>query len=261
MDRLIAVIKMPKRKIAISFGLVNIPAFMNRATKSHDMKFNLLCKKSGKRVRYKKVCPECENAGPEDLVKGYQYADDEYVVLTEEELEKIKSEKDKMINIYAFVKPDTIDPIYFDTSYFLSPQETGIKAFSLLYDALSSLKYWAVAKCVLTVKETLIVLRPYQGGFLMSTLFYHDELVEKEAIKLPKTDKKEVEMAKSLIKALVGKFEPEKYHDEYQKKLEKAVADKIAGKKIVRAKKTTARNGESLMAALRKSIEGLGGQA
>lgn len=250
---------MPKRKTAISFGLVSIPVFMDRAVKDHDVRFNLLCRKSGKRVRYQRVCPECPDAKPDDLVKGYQYSDDQYVVLSEEELDRLKSEKDKMVTIVAFVKPSSIDPLYFDTSYFLSPQESGVKAFTLLLEAMESLKCWALAKSVLSHKETLIAIRPYEGGFLMSTLFYHDEIKAMADVRKAKADRRELEMAKGLIKAMEGKFEPQKYRDEYQRKLEKAIEDKIAGRKIVRAKKTRgSASQDSLMAALKKSLEGTG---
>ena len=244
-------------KGAITFGLVFIPITLSLSVKEHDIGFNLLEKKTKSRVKYQKTCVDCNNkiVKSEDIVKGYQYEKGKYVVFSDEDFEKIKTAKDKNITIEQFVDIDEIDPIYFDKAYYVKP--TGAdKAYHVLLKAMESEKKAGIAKTVLGTKETLVLLRAHDGQMLVNTLYFHSEIQSAPAIEKPKITKKEIDLAKNLIHQMSGKFEPEKYKDEYHIKLQKAIKRKIAGNEVVEGKqeKEPVRI-INLMEALQKSLK------
>lgn len=248
---------MPSRKLVISFGMVSIPILLEKAVRSHDIHFNLLCKDSGVRVEYKKVCPGKKDCTQDDLIKGYEYADGEYVTLTKEELAKLKSKKDEMINIICFVKPYSVDPVYFADPYLLSPQKAGVKPYDLLLAAMRETKLWAIAKSVLNSREMLMLLRAEKTGLLLQTLHYADEVTREEEYKVGALKKEEVAMAKALIKAMDKPFNINDFKDEYKERLEKAIESKMNGKKITKPKEEQQLKSNSIMDAMKNSISHL----
>ena len=244
-------------KGAITFGLVYIPITLSLSVKQQDIGFNMLEKKTKSRVKYKKTCVDCNNkeVKNEDIVKGYQYEKDKYVIFTNEDFEKIKTPKDKNITIEQFVNLDEIDPIYFDKAYFVKPVGAD-KAFHVLLKAMESEKKAGIAKTVLGTKETLILLRVRDGKMLVNTLYFYSEVQEAPKIENKKIAKKEVDLAKNLINQMSGKFEPQKYKDEYYNRLKKAIKRKIAGNEIVETKEDKEPvKIINLMEALQKSLE------
>lgn len=224
-------------KGAITFGLVYIPITLSLSIKEHDIGFNMLEKKTKSRVKYKKTCVDCNDkeVKNEDIVKGYQYDKDKYVVFTNEDFEKIKTPKDKNITIEQFVNLDEIDPIYFDKAYYVKPVGAD-KAFHVLLKAMETEKKAGIAKTVLGTKETLILLRVRNGVMLVNTLYFEAEVQKTPEISKQKISKQELDLAKNLINQMSGKFEPAKYKDEYFIRLQKAIKRKIAGNEIVESK-------------------------
>lgn len=244
---------------AISFGMVHIPVGLYTATQDNDIHFNQLCKEDGSRVRYKKVCASCgKEVGAGDIVKGFEYEPGKYVTMTDDDFEKAKSEKDKTIHILHFTDLPNIRPIYFDKTYHAIPEQGGDKAFELLRRAMKDENKIAVAKTVMGTKEKLLALIPTDSGILIETLLFADEVKEapKEAAH-PEVSEAELQMAKTLIGAMVKEFEPEQYKDEYREKLWEIINGKIQGKEVVAPKETVA-NVIDLMEALKQSLSRVG---
>ena len=245
---------------AISFGMVHIPVGLYTATQDNDIHFNQLCKADGSRVKYKKVCASCgKEVGSKDIVKGFEYEPNKYVTLTDEDFEKAKSEKDKSIQILHFTDLQNVHPIYFDKTYHAIPEQGGDKAYELLRRAMLEEKKIAVAKTVLGTKEKLLALIPTEHGLLVETLFFADEIKDapKEPANVQVADN-ELQMAKTLIGAMVKPFEPEQFKDEYREKLWEIINGKIQGKEIVVSDDTVEYNVINLMDALKQSLEEAG---
>lgn len=244
-------------KGAISFGLVYIPITLSLCVRENDIGFNMIDKKTMSRIKYKKTCVDCneKEVKNENIVKGYQYEKDKYVIFEDKDFEKIKSPKDKNITIERFVKLSEVDPIYFDKSYYVSP--TGAdKAFLLLLGAMEKQKMAGLAKTVLGTKETLVLIRAQGGNMIINTLFFYDEIQAAPTYKKAEVSKQEMELAKTLINQMSGKFEPQKYHDEYAEKVRRAIKAKVAGNKVVVSsdEKAPARV-INIMEALQKSLK------
>ena len=219
-------------KGTISFGLVNIPVKMHAATENKDIKLRQLHKKCKTPIKYEKTCPNCdEEVKNEDIVKAYEYSKDKFIILDEEELEALQKEQtDKAVEIIDFVKLSDIDPIYFEKSYYLSPNEGGSKAYGLLRNALKDTKKIGVAKMMIRSKEQLAVIRVYANTLVVETIHYPDEVRNvKEVPNVPakvETVKKELDTAKMLIEQLTTKFDPEKYKDDYRTALLELIEEK-----------------------------------
>ena len=199
-------------KTAIEFGLVYIPISLHACVKSHDIGFNMLYKKTKQRIKYRKTCEDCPaNISNDDIVKGYEYQPGKYVTLSDEELEKIKSPKDKSIAIVEFVRQSEIDPIFYDRAFYAAPKGAD-KAFLLLLKALEEEKMVAIAKTVLGTKEQLVCLRAENGKMILSTLHFSDEIQEAPALKSSQLSKTELDLAKNLIKNMASHFQTEKCH-------------------------------------------------
>lgn len=247
-------------KSAISFGLVHIPVSLNTATQDIDVHFNQLHKEDNSRIRYKKTCAHCgKEVGTSDIVKGFEYEKDQYVICTDEDFEKIKTEKDRTMQIIHFTSLDTISPVYFDKTYQAVPLAGGEKAFELLRQAMMNKQVVAIAKVVLGTKDTLIALIPRKDGLLCQTMFFADEVKALPNYTKPEVDTAQLNMAETLISGMIQDFTPEQYKDEYQGKLKDLIAQKIAGKEVVTAASTEqpadGGNVIDLMEALQKSIE------
>lgn len=245
-------------KSAIAFGLVYVPVTLHPCIKNNDIGFNMLYKKTGERIKYKKTCENCpENISQDDIVKGFQYEKDKYITLTDKELEKIKSEKDKSIDISEFVKLDEIDPIYYDRAFYVVP--TGAdNAFKLLLKALEDEGKVGIAKTVLGSKESIVALRVIKGQMVLNTLYFYEE-VQQNPIKLSNNTVKDAELklAKTIIKGMTDKFDAKQFKDEYREKLMKAIESKINGEEIKTLRYPKRNNLVNIMDALKKTAVNL----
>lgn len=249
-------------KGSISFGLVNIPIKLHTATEDKDIKLRTLHNKCHAPIKYEKICSVCEEeVKPDDIVKAYEYTKGKFVVLDNEDLEKLKKEnEEKAVEIIDFVKMEQIDPIYFDRSYYMSPNEGGSKAYSLLRKALQESQKVGLARIIIRSKEQLAVIRVYENTLVMETIHYPDEVRKSGDVpNVPSEDKvtkKELDTAILLIDQLTSEFEPEKYTDEYRTALLELIESKRSGKEIVTAAtKEAPSNVTDLMAALQASID------
>lgn len=244
-------------KGAISFGLVHIPVSLYTATQDNDIRLNQLHKDDNQRIRYKKVCGHCgKEVTTSDIIKGYEYDQDKYAIITDDDFEKIKTEKDKTIQILHFANLDEINPMYFYKSYHAVPDVGGDKAFELLRTAMKEENKVAIAKTVMGTQEALLTIIPTEEGILIETMYYEDEIKEiPKAITHFELNDAELKMAKTLINTMVKPFNPELYEDEYQIKLRELIEKKISGKEIVTVKQEPQNNVIDLMEALKASIE------
>lgn len=249
-------------KGTISFGLVNIPVKMHAATENKDVPLRQLHKECKSPIKYEKVCPVCEKeVGNDDIVKAYEYAKNKFVVLDEDDLAALKKEQeDKAVEIIDFVKLEDIDPIYFEKSYYLSPNEGGSKAYGLLRKALEETGKIGVAKMMIRSKEQLAVIRVYKNTIVVETIHYPDEVRDvKEVPNVPEnveTAKKELDSAKMLIEQLTTEFNPEKYQDEYRTALLELIEERKNADKMTTAKdKPKPDNVTDLMEALQASLD------
>lgn len=247
---------MPNIHSNISFGLVNIPIVMNPIIKNNDTSFNQLHQKCLNRIQYVKYCPHCKIPIKEnEIIKGYEYEKGEYLTFDKTELNKLRPENEKEIEIISFVPIEEIDPSYFEKSYMLEA-ETKSKAYLLFCEALKKTKRVAVAKTVLGSKFYYCILRFTAYGIIMTTLFFEEEVLLPNEQISGKVNDKELDLAIKLIESLKGNFEPEKYKDEYQDNIKNAIDDKLNGKTIKSKKKKPKTQVSDLMEALEKSLKG-----
>lgn len=248
---------MVTRKSVITFGMVAIPIAMYTATQDNDIHFNQLHKADNSRIRYKKTCAHCgKELMSEDIVKGFEYEKDQYVVITDEEIEKIKTEKEKSIQILHFAQLNQISPVYYDKTYQAAPEVGGEKAFELLRSALMAEQKIAIGKTVMGAKDTLMAIIPREDGILISTMFYADDIrgLQKQYAK-PEVSEQELNMAKMLINSMDTPFDSAKYKDEYKAKLHELIETKISGKEIVAAEPESRGKVIDLMEALKASVK------
>jgi DNA end-binding protein Ku len=245
---------------AISFGLVNVPVKLFTAARSKDIGFNQLHEKDGARIQMKRVCSEDGEEVPfSEIVKGYEVSPDHYVMITPEELDALAPEVTKGIEIEEFVDLADIDPIYYESSYYLAPDKSGMKAYGLLVKAMQEAGKVAIGRVVLRSKQYVVALRPAGNALCMSTLYFSDEVVSQDSLdNVPQDlsfDKRELAMAQQLIGALSEKFDPEKYQDDYREKVLNLIERKSEGEEIVLQPRTEAKpKVVDLMAALEASI-------
>ncbi len=250
-------------KGSISFGLVNIPIKMFTATEDKDIRFKYLHKECNTPIKYKKTCPTCnKEVTPDEIVKGFEYEPGRYVIINEQDFEAVKTEVNaRTIEILDFVNLSEIDPIYFDKSYYLSPQEIGAggKAYNLLRQAMNDSNKIAIAKITIRNRQTLAVLRVYNNVLVLETIFFPDEVRDTNLIPgLPENmsvDEKELDIAEKLIENLSSDFEPAKYTDDYREALKALIEKKIMGQEIEVAPEAPERNVIDLMEALQASIK------
>ena len=248
---------MPAIKTVLSFGLVAIPVALHTATQENDIGFRQLHKDDERRIRYKKVCEGCgREVRQADIVKGYEYEKDRHVVVTDAELEAIKTEKEKAIQILHFVEAGEIESICYARAYYALPEPGGEKAFELLRAALEKEGKTAIGKTVLGTKETLMAILPRDDGMTVQTLFFADEIKDMpKAYAPPKTNPQELSMARKLIQTMDAPFDFADYHDEYQARLRDLLEGKLSGEKTAVKRKSAQVNVADLMDAFRQSIE------
>jgi DNA end-binding protein Ku len=248
---------MVSRKSVITFGMVAIPIAMYTATQDNDIHFNQLHKEDNSRICYKKTCAHCgKEITTGDIVKGFEYDDDKYVVVTDEEIEKIKTEKEKSIQILHFAQLNQISPVYYEKTYQVVPEAGGEKAFELLRAALMGEQKIAIGKTVMGTKDTLMAIIPREDGVLISTMYYADDIREfQKQYNKPDVSEAELNMAKMLINSMDTPFDSSKYKDEYQTRLHELIESKISGKEIVASEPDSTGKVLDLMEALKASVE------
>ncbi|NLX02271.1 MAG: Ku protein [Syntrophomonadaceae bacterium] len=248
-------------KGAVSFGLVNIPVKMYVATENKDIKFNYLHQECMSPIQYRKYCPRCEREiNSEEIVRGYEYQKGNYVVINEEDLERIPLENTKTIDILDFVNLQQVDPIYFEKSYYLEAAPGGEKAYSLLIEAMNKTERVAIARVIIRTKQSLAALRVKDKVLLMETIFYPDEIRSpaglSPGLEAAKLHENEIKMAVNLIENLSVDFEPGKYQDEYRQALRELIDAKIVGKEVVNAPAVSDKGKVvDLMEALQASVK------
>jgi DNA end-binding protein Ku len=244
----------------LSFGLVSIPVKVYPAVEEKEISFRLLHRDCHTPIVYARRCPSCgKDLDPEEIVRGYEYARGQFVVLTQEELDSLPLPTTKTIEISDFVRLEEIDPIYFSRPYYLAPQEAGKKAFALLHRAMADAGKAALAKVALRQRESLVCVRVYGKGFLLETMLYADEIRRLEF--LPELDypqeldPRELAMAGKLVDTLSAPFDPTRYRDDYRNALEELISNKITGREVVAAPAPPPEKVVDLMEALKASIE------
>jgi DNA end-binding protein Ku len=246
----------------LSFGLVSIPVKMYTAASAGGVSFNLLHEKCGGRIKQQQICPACNNQvlDRSALVKGYEFAKDQYVRFTEEELKQLETESTQSIDIEEFVPLQEVDPIYFEKTYYLGPDKGGDKAYRLLSDAMVKSGRVALAKFVMRGKENLVLIRASQNGLMLHTMYFADEIrdfseINKGADAAVKPG--ELALANKLIEELSNdEFKPEAYHDEYRGRVLSIVESKVEGKEITAVAPQEQRTQViDLMEALKQSLD------
>ena len=243
---------------SISFGLVTIPVKLFGATESKDITFHLLHSTCGTRLKQLRWCPTDEVEVPwNETLRGYEYAKDRYVQLTDEDFEKLPLPSKHTIDIAAFVKDEEIDPVYYEHSYFLQPDERAEKPYALLLKALEQKHLVAIATITIRKKEQLCALRPRAGTLMLETLYYPDEVRQQEGVDLDKArlSDRELDMAHTLIDLLRKPFEPNEYKDHYREALAELIDAKLEGKEVVTAPPAKEARVIDLADALRRSVE------
>jgi DNA end-binding protein Ku len=241
----------------LTFGLVSFPVRLFSAARSETISFNLLHKDDNSRIRQVTYCQaEDKPVSRNELVKGYEYEKEHYVVIEDEDIKKVAPKTAKVMEILEFVKADQVDPIYLESSYYVAPDEGGEKPYALLFQALKESKYYALAKVAMHNREHIIILRPGSKGILSHTMYYQDEIRQVEEFRTDTSlvKDKELDMAKMLISSLEADFEPQKYHDTYRDNLQKMIEAKIEGKKVVATPAAHVAPVIDIMEALKKSL-------
>src|SRR4051794_4954794 len=247
--------------LTVSFGLVSIPVKLYSATESSKaISFNLLHKGCGSRLKQQYVCLKEEVVVPrDDMVKGYEFAKDQYVLFNAEELKALEETGTHMAEITEFVPVESIDPVYFDKAYYLAPDKGGAKPYALLAKALAESGRCALGRWAARGKQYIVMIRPVQQGLVMQQLLYAGEVRSIQEIEIPQTEVKDVELklAKQLIDAQTNEaFDPAQYTDDVRARVEKAIEQKVEGQEITMTEAPEATAQEiDLMEALRASLE------
>ncbi|HEX16136.1 MAG TPA: Ku protein [Deltaproteobacteria bacterium] len=249
-------------------GLVTIPVKLYNAVKKHTIQFSLLHKECGTKIKQQRVCPTCGRVvSNEELVRGYQYGKDRWIVVTDEEIERAKKETTDALEIVKFVADDAIPPLYYSDAHYLAPDgEVAKEAFALFHRAMRETGKVALAKVVMRNREQLMALRPFDGSLLALTIHYAEEILDMREIEglggleEVKVDQAALEMAKALIENLSGEFEPEQYHDEYTQTLLEIIKAKAEGQEVKVEPKAEAAKVIDLMEALKQSLMATGAE-
>ncbi len=242
----------------LTFGLISVPVRLFAAARREHVSFNMLHGVCGTRIKQQLYCPTCERVVERnEIVKGYEVSKDTYVVVEPDELQKIAPPSERNMNIVQFVKLDEVDPIYFDTSYWVLPDDPGRKAYALLVHALERSGYAAIAQVAMHNREYLVIVRPREHGLTLHTAYYKNELNELPEygqVTAEEARPQEIELAERLIENLAAPFRPEEFHDEYQKRVHELIEAKREGKPVKAVKPPAAAPVVDLMEALQRSL-------
>jgi DNA end-binding protein Ku len=243
----------------LTFGLISIPIRLFSAARSERIGLNQLHSVCKTRIRMPLFCPHCERqVERSEIVKGYEYEKDQYVLFSEDELDKIEPESARTMEILEFVKVDEIDPLYFDASYYVTPEEEGKKAYQLLLEAMETSGYAAIAKLTMHQREHIVVVRPRAKGMTLHTMYYTNEI--RQVAEYGRTDSgahpkdAEKKLATQLIESLAAPFEPDKYKDQYMESMKNMIEAKRQGHEIAEVAHPKLAPVIDLMDALKKSI-------
>ncbi len=249
---------------SVSFGLVNVPVKLFNAVQRKNVTFNQLHAEDHGRIQQKRVCSiDGDEVAFEEIVKGYEFSPGQYVVVTNEELESLAAKKTKTIEVEQFIDAAEIDPLMFDSSYYVAPATGAGKSFRLMVDAMREAGKVGIGRFVLRQKEHLVALRVQGDALILVTLVYADEVVSTDALEdagdiQGKVTDRELAMAQQLIGMLAAPFQPERYHDEYREQLIDLIERKVAGEEISLAPPPKAPKAvPDLMAALQASVDAL----
>jgi DNA end-binding protein Ku len=239
--------------------LISIPIRLFSAARSERISLNQLHNVCKTRIRMPLFCPQCDKQVPRnEIIKGYEYEKDQYVLFDEAELDKIEPQSARAMEILEFVKVDEIDPLYFDASYYVTPEDEGKKAYQLLLAAMEESGYAAIAKLTMHQREHIVVVRPRAKGMTLHTMYYTSEI--RQVAEYGQSDKtvepkpQEKKLAEQLIESLAAKFEPEKYKDQYQEGMRAMIEAKQQGLEVAEAPHPKLAPVIDLMEALKKSI-------
>src|ERR1700691_6106655 len=248
----------------LTFGLISMPVRLFSGARSSGISFNMLHRTDKVRVKQQYICP-LENGVVDgsDIVKGYEFRKDEYIVIEPEEIKKIEPQTAKTMEILEFVKTTDVDPVYFESSYYMMPEEAGRRPYALLTKALEESEYVAIAKITMQNREYTVFLRPHEGGMMLHTMYYAEEVRKVEGFGPPDVELKdaEVKVAHQLIEALAAEWDPEKYHDTFQDNLKKLIETKLEGGEVAAVEKPKKLAPVvDLMAALKQSLAQMEGR-
>jgi DNA end-binding protein Ku len=240
----------------VSFGLVSFPVRLHAAARNNTLQFHILHKKDLSRVREVFYCrAEDKPLQPDDLVKGFEVSKDEYVVVDDAELAKIAPKSAKVMDILQFVQAEEFDPVFMDKSYHVLPDGDVLKPYALLRAAMEKRRQFAIAKLTMHNREHIVVLRPSGEELMLHTMFFADEIQKVEVMATSaKVSDKELKLAFQLIDTLSGKFQPEKFHDEYQANLERLIEQKQKGERVRAVAYERPRPAVNILEALQKSL-------
>ncbi len=242
----------------VTFGLISIPVRLFAAARSERVSFNQIHEKCGSRIKQQIFCPTCERVVERnELVKGYEVEKNHYVFVEDEEIKKIAPASGDTMEILEFVKANQVDPIYFDASYFMVPEDAGKKAYHLLFETMKKSGYSAVAKISMHQREYTVIIRPHADGLTLHTMFYPEEV--REVPEYGHTDQvsvkpQEIALAEQLVEGLAVDFDPSKYHDEYQTRMMQLIDAKREGQTVTETAPKKLAPVIDLMAALQKSL-------
>ncbi len=251
----------PTWKGFLKLSLVNIPVRMYPAARSQSVSFNQIHKECGTRIKYDKRCPSCERSiKGDEIVKGYEYAKEQYVILKEEDFAKVRLESNKSIAIVQFVNQGEIDPLYYHGSHYVVPDgPVAVESFTTIMKAMEDKGRIALAKVVMSGKEQMVALRPKDGAFVMSALFYNDEIRSLSAIEelqsTPEVNAQELTLATQIIDAITHPFDPGKFKDGYREAMTDVIKAKVEGREVVEPPQVETGKVINLMDALKNSLE------
>jgi DNA end-binding protein Ku len=248
----------------LTFGLISMPVRLFSGARSSGISFNMLHRTDKQRVKQQYYCPaDNQVVDRSDIVKGYEFRKDEYIIIDPEEIKKIEPKTAKTMEILEFVKTSKVDPVYFESSYYMLPEEAGRRPYALLTKALEESEYVAIAKLTMHNREYTVFLRPHEGGMMLHTMYYADEVRKVEGFGRPDVELKdsEVKVAHQLIEALADEWDPEKYHDNFQENLKKLIETKLEGGEVAEVEKPKKLAPViDLMAALKQSLAEMEGK-
>ena len=241
-----------------------MPVRLFSGARSSGISFNMLHRPDKSRLKQQYVCQaEGVVVDRNDIVKGYEYRKDEYIVIEPEEIKKIEPQTAKTMEILEFVKTSEVDPVYFESSYYMLPEEAGRRPYALLTKALEESEFVAIAKITMHNREYTVFLRPHEGGLMLHTMYYADEVKKVEGFGAPDVELKEAEVkvAHQLIEALADEWNPEKYKDSFQENLKKLIEAKLEGGEVAAVEKPKKLAPVvDLMAALKQSLAQMEGK-
>src|SRR6202795_4761359 len=248
----------------LTFGLISMPVRLFSGARKRRLSFNMLHRTDHQRVKQHLYCPlDNQVIDRSDTVKGYEYRKGEYIIIEPGGIKQLDPKTAKTMAILEFVKADEVDPVYFESSYYMMPEEAGRRPYALLTKALEESEYVAIAKLTMHNREYTVFLRPHEGGLMLHTMYYEEEVKKVEGFGAPDVELKdsEVKVAHHLIEALADEWNPEKYKDNFQENLKKLIETKLEGGEVAAVEKPKKLAPVvDLMAALKQSLAQMEGK-